>query len=971
MTDDYTTGTEVVPIRSKDDAPNHVKELQARRKAQGKSPIAYVFSDRDSVFMSEDFQQWMKGEGITHRPTVRDTPQENGLAEITQFHLHEKATSMLADQNIPKFLWPLAIKYAAELKNRSPARRLNGKTPYEVINGRKPDISKILIFGTVVYYRNDQRAQSEKVTPRGIRGRFVGFAEGSNGSIIKVWKEGTRQITEERNFEIDDNCEPYNGHRFTEDEDLDFGEEAWRPSIGIRTPSNESHLPPSDQDPKPANSQMAARQGSYEPTAEIEQNSPRERELDEPHELSPALGAHEPSPTPTEGEEDTRHNRERTQSVIHVRPPRTIENDKREAQIDATTSRETELLIQEPPSSTEPLRQSTRSNRGQPSRKFHDEYGYATSMQPVTAEAAASVRKTIALTGAPDEHFYTLYTAILNEINDAHQSFYSYLDDALEHASIVANTGMYEEPGLNDPEPKSFAEAMQRPDGKKWKGATDIEMKQHQDNGTFELVELPAERTALDGKWVFKIKRGADNQIVKYKARFVGKGFMQQFGINYDQTYAGVVRASSVRTIFALAALFDHDIVQLDFVTAYLNSDLSEEIYVKQARGYVQEGKEHLVYRVKKGLYGLKQSAREWAKRLTSFLIKIGFKPLTADNNVFVKGTIRTGLTITVYVDDVKLIGSDKPAMKQVIDQLSKEFKTTNLGDIKHYLGMEIKRDRSAKTITLSQRAYIEKILDKYGYSKHGRKVKTPMATGQRLEPFDGIATEASKYEFAAQLGSIMYAMVITRPDIAFAVSSLAQHTTNPGPEHWNALKRIFFYLRSTIEYCITFGGESNDKLAGYTDASFAEDSATRRSTGAYIFILNGGPISWISKRQQTVALSTTEAEYMAMCQAIREAIWIRQLLTELGLHQESVEIHADNKSAIALGKNPEFHKRTKHIDVQYHYVREQVQSGRVATPYLPSNQMIADGLTKAVSPELHRRFIDRCQLDPCGASKA
>src|SRR5207237_10559353 len=140
----------------------------------------------------------------------------------------------------------------------------------------------------------------------------------------------------------------------------------------------------------------------------------------------------------------------------------------------------------------------------------------------------------------------------------------------------------------------------------------------------------------------------------------------------------------------------------------------------------------------KKRLYQLQQSARKWAKRLTSRLIKIRFRPLTADNNVFVKGTIRTGLTITVYVDDVKLIGSDKPAMEQVIDQLSKEFKTTNLGNVKHYLGMEIKRDRTAKIITLSQRAYIEKILDKYGYGKLGRRVKTPMVTGLRLEPFDG-----------------------------------------------------------------------------------------------------------------------------------------------------------------------------------------------------------------------------------------
>jgi hypothetical protein len=390
---------------------------------------------------------------------------------------------------------------------------------------------------------------------------------------------------------------------------------------------------------------------------------------------------------------------------------------------------------------------------------------------------------------------------------------------------------------------------------------------------------------------------------------------------------------------------------------------------MKQPIGCEQKGKEHLVCKVNKGLYGLKQSAREWAKRLTDYLTKIGFEPLKADSNVFVKGDIRTGVTITVYVDDIKLIGSDRAANKQVIEQLSREFKVTNLGDISYYLGMEIKRDRSKRTIKLNQRAYIEKILDKFGYSRTGRTVKTPMVTGQKLDAYDGIATAASIRDFAAQLGSIMYAMTITRPDIAFAVSTLAQHTKNPGPDHWQALKRIFLYLRSTMDYCIIFGGTDtdNNNLSGYTDASFAEDPATRRSTGAYVFMLNGGPVSWTSKRQATVALSTTEAEYMALCQATREAAWLRQLLTELGFCQskEPIKIHADNQSAIALGKNPEFRKRSKHIDVQYHYVRQEIEDNRVTVPYLPTGQMIADGLTKALSPELHQRLINRCRLDP------
>jgi len=935
ITDDLTTRTKIRLLKKKDEAAAYVKEYYAELKSHDDVKMATIYSDLDGVFTSNNFKAWMASKGITHEPTVHDTPEENGLAEVTQFHLNERARSILVDQNLPKFLWPLALKHAAYLKERSPAKRLKGKTPYEYWHKKKPDISHLKVFGSVAYFSANPM-QSEKFSDRGLRGRFVGYD--SDSTIHLIWIEGTREIRRERNVEIHEDHEPYNGRKYQEP-DLDFGliqEQA-------------------DQPVHPSNETRQSNNTPLQRKLDKIQNSPRERELDEAHELNSSA---------RESDVETPHaTRSRTGSVINVEPyPATDPETDPETDPDPEPGANPEADPEaDPEEEQQTIRRSARSNKGKPRERYDP--SLLTTSTPEDLKELASVRNLIALTGAPEEHFHTLFTAILKEVNHAHQSLNSYLDEAME---IAATTMYSSEPSLNDLEPKSFDEAMKRPDAKEWKKATDAEMKQHEHNGTFELVELPPGCKTLDGKWVFKIKRGAENEIIKYKARFVARGFMQQFGIDYDQTYAGVIRAASIRAVFALAALYDHDIIQLDFVTAYLNSHINEEIYMKQPTGYVQKGKEHLVCKIQKGLYGLKQSAREWAKRLTDFLVKIGFQPLAADSCVFVKGDIRNGLTITVYVDDVKLIGGDKQAMKQTLDQLRTEFRTTT-GDISYYLGMSIKRDRAKRTITLNQRAYLEKILDRYGYSRKGRTVKTPMITGQRLEAFDGIATESSKKEFAAQLGSVMYAMCITRPDIAFAVSSLAQHTNNPGPEHWTALKRIFFYLRGTLDYSITFGvtGENID-LNGYTDASFAEDPATRRSTGAFIFTLNGGPISWSSKRQPTVALSTTEAEYMAMCQAIKEGVWLRQLLTELGHYKgnETIKIHADNKSAIALGKNPEFHKRSKHIDVQYHYVREQVQSGRVTTPYIPTAQMIADGLTKALSPELHSRLINYCRLN-------
>jgi hypothetical protein len=370
------------------------------------------------AFYEPQFQNWMKEEGITHCPTVRDTPQENGLAQVSQFQLNQIATVMLSNQNLPRFLWPLAIKYAADLKFRSPAKRLKGKTPYDIVQGTKPDVSRIIRFGTVVYYQNDHRLKSEKVIPRGLRGRFVGFIDGSNGSIIQVWKEVTREVIDERNFAVDEGFKPYDGHQFNDDE-LNFGEgeEAFQ--------SYDQSLNPTPATGK--SSRRTERQEATIPLVETpvnEQNLPRERDLDQPHEPSPTpehqdkltepeepTEPHEPTepreptepqePDPTEEEEDARHRRERTLSVIYVRP-RTIEN---------------EAPVQDTEAASQP-RRSTRSTKGHAASRLAAELG----------NGAETLRSATARSGVPEEHFHALYTAVLDEINHAHQSFYSHLD---------------------------------------------------------------------------------------------------------------------------------------------------------------------------------------------------------------------------------------------------------------------------------------------------------------------------------------------------------------------------------------------------------------------------------------------------------------------------------------------------------------------------------------------------------------
>ncbi|RYC77798.1 hypothetical protein BFJ63_vAg19328, partial [Fusarium oxysporum f. sp. narcissi] len=357
----------------------------------------------------------------------------------------------------------------------------------------------------------------------------------------------------------------------------------------------------------------------------------------------------------------------------------------------------------------------------------------------------------------------------------------------------------------------------------------------------------------------------------------------------------------------------------------------------------------------RKALYGLKQSPRIWYQTLSDFLETLGFKPLNADVGVFIRGTTY----IAVYVDDLLIAGPDKEEIRQIKAALSKKFEMTDLGPCQYYLGMSVRRDRRNKAIFLSQRAYVEKVLREFDMWE-SKPVTTPLSTSKfQPVPDEYKASETTKLWYAKAIGSLMYAMLGTRPDIAFAVSLCSRYLGNPTNEHVQAVKRIMRYLRGTIDLELVFSGPLRP-LVGYTDSDWAGDHDTRRSTAGYVFNVDTGAISWSSKRQPTVALSSCEAEYMGQTQCTKEAIWLRGLLRELlaqykhGDLQTTI-LYGDNQGAIAMAKTPQFHARTKHIDLQWHYVRDRVSDGDVELQYVPTEQQIADGLTKPLPKD---RFI-------------
>ncbi|KAA6410851.1 MAG: Retrovirus-related Pol poly from transposon TNT 1-94 [Lasallia pustulata] len=414
-------------------------------------------------------------------------------------------------------------------------------------------------------------------------------------------------------------------------------------------------------------------------------------------------------------------------------------------------------------------------------------------------------------------------------------------------------------------------------------------------------------KKVLKGKWVYKEKElpmGA----IKHKARWVVKGYEQIKGINYDETFASVVKTATVKHV-----------EQMDVVTAFLYGTIDGVIYVVQPTGFEVDG---IVCLLNKALYGLKQSPRIWQETVKAFYESIGYTQSEFDYGLYCD--LKKSTYVAIYIDNKVLFGPNVAYINKVKEALLKSFKMTNVGPRKQFLGMEISRTPAEYTVKITQAGSII-------FRENCKIASTPMDPG-----------------------------VILIPDIAYAVSKLGHFNHRPTSEHWKALKRVLRYLAGMQEHGVTFGrNNSNPGLIGWTDSSYGNNPDDSRSMSGYILLLNGGPVSWASSKQQSTALSTCEAKYMAQCFSATEAVWLRGLLDELGIPCNApTMIHADNQGVLTLSKNPKYHKKSKHIHVRYHYTRKLIATGVIELKWLLTAEIKADGLIKALLLSKFKQFI-------------
>ena len=428
------------------------------------------------------------------------------------------------------------------------------------------------------------------------------------------------------------------------------------------------------------------------------------------------------------------------------------------------------------------------------------------------------------------------------------------------------------------------------------------------------------------------------------------------------------MKFTSIRIILSITCDQDLELDQMDVITAFLNGDLVELVYMEQPQGFEHGDRRKVVCLLKKSIYGLKQSPRQWYAKIDSFLCEtMQMERNPADDCVYIRKTSSRILIIALYVDDLLIACSDKGLLQQTKRELARRFEMKDLGASRVILGMDISRDRANRRLSLCQARYAQKVIERFGMGA-ARGQDTPMQGKLDLKPPGRPVHEP----YREAIGSLMYLMVGTRPDIGFAVCTLAKHVQCPGQVHWDAVKRVLRYLISTKDFGICYGhNESNRSLVPhvYVDSDWAEDPLTRRSMSGCVVMMGGATVAWAVRQQEVVALSSAEAEYVGLCMGVKETVWIRRLVAGLRIVKDCsapTTVLVDNQATVGLVYNASVNRRTKHIDVRYHYSRQAVSDKLVTLKYCPTERMVADMLTKALGRVKLQKFTTAAGLIKC-----
>jgi hypothetical protein len=514
-------------------------------------------------------------------------------------------------------------------------------------------------------------------------------------------------------------------------------------------------------------------------------------------------------------------------------------------------------------------------------------------------------------------------------------------------------------------DPETVREARHSKYWTEWLAAMHEELESLQAKEVYEPVDsLPPGRKAVQCKWVLHIKRDKTNNISRFKARLVAKGFTQIPGQDFTFTFAPVARWDSIRALLSITALNDYELRQLDVKTAYLNGPLEEEIYMRAPAGFSSP-----YWRLRKGLYGLRQAGRQWYLTLHDAYSQLRYKRCESDWSVYIRRAEDRVTISATSVDDILLAANSKTESDLATVEINDKFTVTDGGDAEWILGCHITRWRPRRILKIDQERFVTAILREFGM-EHCNSVTTPCPnfrlTSEMCPSNDEERQASSTLPYCALVGKCMYLSTCTRPDITYAVRELARYMSNYGQRHYDAAKHLLRYLQGTRSRGLVYGKLANPYplFRAFADSDWAM-SEGRKSVSGYVIECGGAPIAWSSKQQAIVALSSCEAEYLSCTHCSRQIVWFRSLFYELGFTQnDPTVLFCDNQGTVACTHDPHSHSRMKHIDIRAHFIRDCVNKRIIDVHHIPGINNPADLLTKPLNKIVHAKWLACLRMD-------
>jgi hypothetical protein len=1014
IVDEFSRYSTCSPIAKKSDAALRMIQWITYAERQTGRKLKELHTDGGKEFLNQDIHAVLALNGILQTWTTPHTPQHNGIVERKNRTIIESVRSMLQHAKAPKCMWDYASIYANHIRNMVGVQEGQLHSPAAIYHGRTDGVSmnRVKVFGCDAWVKVPD-ADRTKLAPKSVLGIFIGINLEQKCYMV-MSTSGVTTMSVDVEFDetaftqialVDkrgDHSMP--GYGFGEDYDVLYENECKLidimvaaedariaalppappalPAPLVVAPPAVAHpiievAPPAVIPPPAAAAPIAV---APAPIAALDALAPMRQMAQaaeiERHRLEDVAAR---IAATNQAIEDARLHHQRVNDVLAAsRQPHILE-------VEDIASDDSDYI-------PEPVRRQQPA-AARPAAPAPALAAPAVAVAVAPAAAAQRAPRPAPVAPPPRESHPraagrpSRYGVVdENDLGHSAQVHWDWdweqqagIDPAIMTLAMNAAIRIEESAPPPAADPTSYKDAMSRPNFADWKAAMLKEIASLKAHGTWEVVPRKPGHTPISSKWVLKTKYKNDGRIDKYKARIVVRGFKQKPS-TYKEIFSPVAHVKTIIALGALVALLDLEWLQMDVPTAFLNADCEEEIYIEIPEGLTDEYPQGHVCRLLKTLYGIKQAPRAWNNNLNAAILAIpGWTRCVSDTCMYVKRS-RNGkfMGLPVFVDDMFPVCAteDKAELLEDMGVLMTKYGIPTIDEATMVLGMRVTRNRSARTLKIDQEAYIGRMADLYGVKNssaktpEASKVTTKMSAMAREFAISNRTFEVSEDgtypNYRSLVGALMYAALSTRPDIAHACSMLCRHLENPTDVHWNAAKRCLKYVVGTKCLGLNFGGPDvqytdNPQIGpAFCDADWAGDLGDRKSTTGYVIKIGGGAVSWCSKKQAVQALSTAEAEYMAMSATVQEILWLRTLFNEMGFTQTAPTLLlCDNEPAIQIANDDRHHARTKHIDIRYHFMRTHINQKELEVKWVSTHLQEADILTKPLSTIIYERLRD------------